>query len=108
MSEGMTRPFIASAGPQIAWRKSNFAAGVQVKDLGSSDGQSMQLVKFDPGARFPLHQHAGPEFIYVIEGEVIQRGKRLGPGWAGIAPSGTEEDDFVSEVGAVFLLVYTE
>jgi hypothetical protein len=40
----------------IPWRKSTFAEGVEVKDLGSMDGRSMQLVRFaasrqDP--RFP-------------------------------------------------------
>jgi quercetin dioxygenase-like cupin family protein len=67
----------------------------------------MQLVKYNPGARFPWHKHAGPEFIYLLEGEVIQRGQRLGQGAAGIAPAGTEEDDSVSETGAIFLTVYT-
>ena len=104
----MSEPFIVSAGAAIPWRKSKFADGVDVKDMGASDGQAMQLVRCEPGARFPWHRHAGPEFIYVIEGEVIQRGRRLGSGDAGIAPAGTEEDDFASETGATFLIVYTE
>jgi hypothetical protein len=29
----------------ISWRKSTFAEGVEVKDLGSVDGCSMQLVR---------------------------------------------------------------
>ena len=104
----MTKPFAAINSHAIAWRKSDFAPGVSVKDLGESDGQAMQLVQFDPGARFPWHRHAAPEFIYILAGEVIQRGRRLGAGWAGIAPAGTEEDDFMSETGAQFLLVYGE
>lgn len=104
----MNNPFLRADSTRIPWRKSNFAEGVLVKDLGSSDGQSIQLVRFEPGARFPRHQHSGPEFLYVIDGEAIQRGKRLGPGCVGIAPAGTEEDDFWSETGCVFLTVYTE
>ncbi len=104
----MSKPFIVTSAAEVPWRKSTFAEGIYVKDLGSSDGQAMQLVKYEPGARFPWHRHAGPEFIYVTEGEVIQRGKRLGPGCAGIAPAGTEEDDFASETGAIFLTVYAE
>jgi anti-sigma factor ChrR (cupin superfamily) len=60
------------------------------------------------GRDISSHKHAGPEFIYVIEGEVVQPGERLGSGCAGIAPAGTEEDDFVSETGATFLIIYTE
>lgn len=92
----------------MPWRRSQFADGVFVKDLGTSDGQSMQLVRFEAGVHFPWHRHAGPEFIYVLEGEVTQRGRKLGPGDAGIAPANTEEADFLSETGATFLLVYTE
>lgn len=100
--------FLASNSNDIPWRKSIFAEGVFVKDLGSSNGQSIQLVRFDPGATFPWHRHTGPEFLYVIEGEVTQHGVRLGPGYAGVAATGTEEDDFVSETGATFLTVYTD
>ena len=47
----------------MAWRASTFAPGIEVKDLGTSDGRSMQLVRFAPGASFPLHTHAGPELV---------------------------------------------
>jgi hypothetical protein len=33
----------------IPWRKSSFAEGIEVKDLGTSDGRSMQLVRFAAG-----------------------------------------------------------
>jgi quercetin dioxygenase-like cupin family protein len=102
------KSYIFSDSEKVPWRESNFAQGVQVKDLGVSDGQAMQLVKFAAGAQFPWHKHTGPEFIYVFSGEVIQRGRRLSAGWAGVAPAGTEEDDFASETGAIFLIVYTE
>jgi len=104
----MRNPYVVTSSNDIPWRKSTFAEGIQVKDLGASDGQAMQLVKFEPGTRFPWHRHSGPEFIYVIAGEVVQQGRRLSAGWAGIAPGGTEEDDFMSESGATFLIVYSE
>ena len=104
----MDKPFIFSETAKMAWRQCRSTEGVSVKDLGNSDGQSMQLVRFEPGTHFPWHRHAGPEFIYVLTGEVTQRGRKLGPGDAGIAPANTEEDDFFSEKGATFLLVYTD
>src|SRR5215203_4564840 len=51
------------------WRASTFAAGVEVKDLGAANGRAMQLVRFPPGTVFPVHKHAGPEFVYILEGE---------------------------------------
>ena len=104
----MEPPFIAANASESPWRPSTFAKGVSVKDLGSVNGQSMQLVRFDPGATFPWHRHAGPEFVYVIEGDVTQRGVRLGQGWAGVSAKDTEEDDFMSETGAIFLTIYTD
>jgi anti-sigma factor ChrR (cupin superfamily) len=90
------------------WRPSAVVPGVWIKDLGATDGRRIELVRCDPGVRFPLHVHHGPEFVYVLEGEAIQRGRRLGSGCVGIAATGTEEDDFMSEIGCTFLLVYTE
>jgi anti-sigma factor ChrR (cupin superfamily) len=89
----------------IRWRRSTFAVGIEVKDLGSSDGQSMQLVRFEPGTSFPLHTHIGPEFIYLLETEAVQEGQRLLPGWAATAASGTVDSDYHSPNGCVFLTV---
>ena len=89
----------------LAWRPSTMAAGVFVKDLAVTDGWEMQLVRFDPGIRFPMHAHASPEFLFVLEGELVQAGRRLGPGWASVAAAGSVDDDVHSETGCVFILV---
>ena len=95
-------------GAAVAWRASTFAAGVEVKDLGAANGRAMQLVRFPPGAIFPPHEHAGPEFVYIIEGELIQNGNRMGRGWASVASAGTVDGDVRSETGCIFLIVYAE
>lgn len=93
---------------KIPWRKSDFAEGISVKDLGTSNGQSIQLVKFDAGASFPAHKHSGPEFIYMLEGEAIQEGNRISKGMVAIAHKGSEESHFYSPFGCSFLLVYSD
>jgi anti-sigma factor ChrR (cupin superfamily) len=90
------------------WRKSTFANGIEVKDLGHANGRSMQLVRFAPGASFPLHTHAGPEFIYLLEGSAIQEGQPLSAGWSAVAATGTTDSNFHSPAGCVFLTVYTD
>ena len=95
----------ASTAP---WRASTFATGVEVKDLGSANGRAMQLVRFAPGTAFPLHKHAGPEFIYLLEGEAVQEGRRLAAGWASVAAAGTVDTAFHSPGGCVFLTVYAD
>jgi anti-sigma factor ChrR (cupin superfamily) len=93
---------------RVAWRRSTFADGVDVKDLGTADGRSMQLVKFSPGTSFPVHRHEGPEFIYLLEGVAYQEGQKLLPGWAAVAAAGTTDAHFHSPEGCVFLTVYTD
>jgi len=92
----------------LPWRASASVEGVEVKDLGRANGRAMQLVRCRPGVVFPTHRHTGPEFIYMLEGEAIQHGQRLGPGWAGVAACGTLDEQFRSETGCVFLIVYSE
>ena len=89
----------------LPWRPSTFTAGVSVKDVATTDGLEMQIVRFDPGARFPIHTHERPEFIYILEGELIQAGRRLGAGWASVSTIGSVDDDVHSETGCVFVLV---
>lgn len=89
----------------LPWRPSTFTQNVYVKDVAVTDGWEMQIVRFEPGARFPLHKHERPEFIFVLEGELIQGSRRLGPGWASISTAGTIDEDVHSEEGCVFVLV---
>src|SRR5262245_42197096 len=89
----------------LPWRPSIFASRVFVRDIGTTDGWEMQVVRCEPGARFPIHTHERPEFLFVLEGELVQGGRRLGPGWASVAPAGSVDEDVHSETGCVFVLV---
>lgn len=89
----------------LPWRPSTFAAAVFVKDIATTDGWEMQVVRMEPGARFPVHTHERPEFIFVLEGELVQGGRRMGPGWASVASAGSVDEDVHSETGCVFVLV---
>jgi anti-sigma factor ChrR (cupin superfamily) len=79
--------------------------GVFVKDVAVTGGWEMQVVRFEPGARAPVHTHEGPEFLFSLEGDLTQAGRRMGPGWASVASAGTIDDDVYSETGCVFVLV---
>jgi anti-sigma factor ChrR (cupin superfamily) len=91
----------------VSWSDSTLADGVTVKNLGKAKGRAMQLVRFEPGAVFPTHQHDGPEFIFMLEGEAVQNGQVLTAGWAGVAEQGTVDERFRSDKGCLFLLCYT-
>jgi anti-sigma factor ChrR (cupin superfamily) len=105
MSELGTDGFRSVRTDDLAWRPSTMAAGVLVKDVAVTDGWEMQIVRFEPGARFPTHTHEGPEFLFILEGELVQAGRHLGPGWASVASAGTVDEDVYSETGCLFVLV---
>src|SRR6266446_1867497 len=65
----------------LRWRPSAFASGVFVKDIATTDGWEMQVVRFEPGARFPIHTHERPEFVFILEGELAQPGPSRWPAW---------------------------
>lgn len=89
----------------LPWRPSTMASGVFVRDIAVTDGWEMQIVRFEPGARFPVHLHESPEFLFILEGELVQAGRRMGPGWASVASAGTVDEDVSSDIGCVFVLV---
>lgn len=98
--------FIFNDDDDLPWIPSRFAEGVTVKNLGKANGRALQLVRFQPGASYPSHVHHDCEFIYVLEGEVFQNGRRLISGSSTVASAGTVDETFVSTSGCLFLLFY--
>jgi anti-sigma factor ChrR (cupin superfamily) len=89
----------------LPWRPSAMASGVFVKDVAVTDGWEMQIVRLEPGARLPVHTHQRPEFLFVLEGELVQGGRRMAAGWASVAGAGTVDEEVYSDTGCVFVLV---
>jgi len=56
--------------------------GVSVKVLrrNKATGESTSLVRFDPGTRFPAHNHPAGEEIFVLEGDFTVGGHRMTAG----------------------------
>lgn len=98
--------FIFRDDKDLPWIPSKFADGVEVKNLGKANGRALQLVRFQAGASYPSHIHNYCEFIYVLEGEVFQNGRRLMAGSSTVASAGTMDETFVSPTGCLFLLFY--
>ena len=98
--------FIFTCHADLPWMPAKFAQGVEVKNLGKANGRAMQLVRFQAGASFPVHLHTDAEFLFMLEGEAIQNGRKLHAGWSTVAPAGTCDTQFISPSGCMFLLVY--
>src|SRR5436309_14232092 len=98
-------PILSVNVADLPWRPSSVAAGVFVKDIATTDGWEMQVVRFEPGARFPIHRHERPEFVFILQGELVQAGQRLRPGWASVASTGSVDEGVHSETGCRFVPV---
>jgi quercetin dioxygenase-like cupin family protein len=58
------------------------------------------IVHLPPGRRIPGHRHsAGAEMHYVLEGDLINRGRALGPGAFLTHPAGVVHGSHESRVG---------
>ena len=89
----------------IEWKPSTWSPGVFVKDVAVAGGLEMQIVRLEPGVRLPLHTHELPEFIYVLDGELMLAGERLTRGCVSVASAGSVHSDVHSDTGCVFVLV---
>lgn len=106
VSDSAIPEFIFKNAADVPWIPSKFAEGVAVKNLGKANGRAMQLVRFNAGAVFPSHIHKDCEFLYILEGEVIQNGVRLTAGSSTAAAAGSVDKTFFSPTGCLFLLFY--
>jgi quercetin dioxygenase-like cupin family protein len=59
-------------GADAGWQSTK-VPGVSVRPLrrDTETGQSTALVRFEPGARFPAHNHPAGEEVFVLEGDVL-------------------------------------
>ncbi len=78
--------------------------GLKLLRADRTSGASTFLVRMEPGARVPLHDHPAGEEIFVVEGEVRIGGERLGPGDYLYTPPDARHAA-TSEAGCVFLVV---
>lgn len=74
-------PYVPCPAPGV-WRK-------RLELLGDSEsGRVTSVVRFDPGARFPEHDHPQGEEIFVLEGEFCDERGCFGPGTFQLNPEG--------------------
>lgn len=88
----------------LPWRPSAAAPRVHSKDLGRAGGRRMELLRFEAGASLTIDAGGGAVFLYVLEGELLLRGRRLWPGSAEIIGAGAAAESS-SDVGCIFLRV---
>ncbi|MEP7343291.1 MAG: cupin domain-containing protein [Acidobacteriota bacterium] len=73
--------------------------------VDQAKGTVTSLVRMLPGTALPPHKHLGDEQFYVLEGDCIVHGARLGPGDFHRAAPGTVHETTYTVDGTTFLLI---
>jgi anti-sigma factor ChrR (cupin superfamily) len=102
---------VGGGGPSVARRRSegvwlDISPGVQLKMLrvDPPTGERTALLRMQPGASCPEHDHSQVEECFVLEGEVNIDGHDYRPGDYVVARAGTRHDTIVSVPGGLLLL----
>lgn len=91
--------------PELEWE--NPGPGIFCKVL-STDFERRRvslLVRFDPGAEYPPHTHAGVEELHLLDGELWIDDNKLYPGDYNRAFAGTSDKRVWSETGCACVLI---
>lgn len=90
---------------KLAWQP--FQEGVDIFRLygDGKTGPTAALLRFQPGARVPLHEHQGFEHILVLSGSQVDENSKSETGMLIINPPGTSHS-ILSEAGCIVLAIY--
>jgi len=88
--------------PNMPWQKTKFK-GIEIKLLYADEGGiTTALLKLDPGAVVPLHEHTALEQTFVLEGTIEDHEGVCGPGQFVWRPAGNQHEA-VAPNGAIIL-----
>lgn len=84
-----------------------FLPGVDVRWLYQTtpDGPAAALIRYQPGARVPLHEHVGYEHVFVLDGAQSDQFGNATAGTLTINSPGSSHS-VVSENGCVVLIIW--
>lgn len=105
----MLEPFLIRDLSEGGWRQLQFGPfreGVTMCRLyGGEDGPSAAVLKYEPGARVPLHVHTGFEHLFVLDGSQTDDQGHYPKGTLAVNPPGSAHRVW-SEEGCVVLLIW--
>ena len=91
---------------RVEWQPWGPDGNARAKVLAVADGFHVILIEADPGYVGGPHEHAYPEFLYVLAGSLRTQGEAMSAGDAYAAAAGSVHEDFVTEAGATYLTIF--
>jgi anti-sigma factor ChrR (cupin superfamily) len=98
-----------AAADGAAWEPSP-APGVTFRRLARNDETRVLtlVVRIAPGGAYPTHRHAGLEETFMLDGDLVVSGERLGPGDYCAAADGSVHAGIRTQGGCSFLALHSE
>jgi anti-sigma factor ChrR (cupin superfamily) len=93
--------------PNMPWEETKFP-GIRMKMLYSdpASGMCTMLMRLEPGATVPLHEHTAIEQTYVLEGRFLDEEGECGPGQFVWRPAGNTHVAWAGPEGALILGIF--
>lgn len=97
---------LISRSRAVPWSAGN-VPGVHVKPLfvDPARNYSTALVRMDPGTVYPSHRHNDVEEVFLLEGDLLVEGLRMGPGDYCRAEPNSLHSQVRTDSGALFLVL---
>lgn len=105
ISPSQFTPFFSLRADQGVWQEIGPGMSAKTLYVDQSRGIVTSLVRMLPGTALPTHKHLGDEQLYVLEGDCIIHGTRLGPGDFHHASAGSIHESTYTVGGTTFLLI---
>lgn len=104
----LPRPLL-EALPNGQMKLRRLLPGVQaVRTLVDCDPSCARLFLFQPGVRIPEHDHEGPEFVLVLQGELEEGEQRFARGDVAYCHGGQQHQQTIANSGPCLALVVNE
>jgi anti-sigma factor ChrR (cupin superfamily) len=101
-----SRQFVVTRGADSPWKPFG-VPGIDVKQLGKdpATGQRTFLLRLQPGAVLPAHEHAHAEHCYVVEGSIYDGDHSIEAGDFELRMAGSNHGASYTDTGAILLIV---
>jgi quercetin dioxygenase-like cupin family protein len=90
----------------VDWVPWGSQGNAKAKVLAEADGYTVVLVQAEPGYQSGAHDHAYPEFFYLLDGVVRNQGQLMNAGDAYAAGTGSVHTDFEAQTSATYISIF--
>ena len=90
----------------VEWAPWGTGGNARAKVMANGDGFYLAIVEAEAGYAGDPHEHAHPEFLYVIDGTLRNQGRVMTKGDAYVAAAGSTHADFATDDGATYISIF--